>query len=91
MQVRGSLAISRDGVLADGIVTSSIEPERVLDGRANFQAFIPFREGAGEAFASVKGKWLCRWRSCQPTLGHRSARPAMNCAAGWPRRLHLVN
>jgi hypothetical protein len=50
------LTINRDGVLADGVVSSSIEPERVLDGGANFQAFIPFRAGAGEAFASVKGK-----------------------------------
>ena len=56
VQVKGSLTISRDGVLADGVVASSIEPERILDGGANFQAFIPFREGAGEAFASVKGK-----------------------------------
>jgi hypothetical protein len=56
VQVKGSLTINRDGVLADGVVASSIEPERVLDGGANFQAFIPFRAGAGEAFASVKGK-----------------------------------
>jgi hypothetical protein len=28
----------------------------VLNGGADFQAFIPFGEGAGEAFASVKGK-----------------------------------
>ena len=56
VQAKGSLTISRDGVLAEGAVASSIEPERVLDGGANFQAFIPFRAGAGEAFASVKGK-----------------------------------
>jgi hypothetical protein len=56
IQVKGSLTISREGVLADGVVASSIEPEYVLDGGANVRAFIPFREGAGEAFASVKGK-----------------------------------
>ena len=56
VQAKGSLTINRDGVLADGVVTSTIEPERILDGRANFQAFIPFRAGAGAAFASVKGK-----------------------------------
>ena len=56
VQVQGMLTISRDGILADGTVVSSIEPERVLDGGANFQAFIPFRMDAGEAFASVKGK-----------------------------------
>ena len=56
VQVKGSLTISRDGVLADGVVASSIEPERILDGGADFQAFIPFRKGAGEAFASVEGK-----------------------------------
>ena len=56
VQVKGSLTISREGVLADGVVASSIEPERILDGGADFQAFIPFRVGAGEAFASVKGK-----------------------------------
>jgi len=56
VQVQGMLTISRDGILADGAVVSSIEPERVLDGGANFQAFIPFRMDAGEAFASVKGK-----------------------------------
>ena len=37
-------------------MVSSIEPERVLDGGANFRAFIPFREQTGGAFASVKGK-----------------------------------
>ena len=56
VHVKGSLTISRDGVLADGVATSRIEPERVLDSGAHFQAFIPFREGAGEAFASIKGK-----------------------------------
>ena len=56
VQVKGSLTISRDGILADGAVASSIEPERVLDGGADFQAFIPFRAGAGEAFVSVEGK-----------------------------------
>ena len=55
VQAKGSLTISRDGVLADGVVASSIEPERILDGGAAFQAFIPF-DKAGEAFASVKGK-----------------------------------
>ena len=50
------MTISREGVLANGVVASSIEPERLLDGGANFQAFIPFRKGAGEAFASVEGK-----------------------------------
>ena len=56
VQAKGSLTISRDGVLANGILASSIEPERVLDGGADFQAFIPFRAGVGEAFASAKGK-----------------------------------
>jgi len=56
VQVKGTLTISRDGVLADGAVISSIEPARVFDGRVQFQAFIPFRAGAGEAFASAKGK-----------------------------------
>jgi len=56
VQVKGTLTISRDGVLADGAVVSSIEPEHVLDGGADFQAFIPFREEAGDAYASVKGK-----------------------------------
>ena len=56
VQVKGALTVSRDGVLADGAVVSSIEPEHVLDGGANFRAFIPFREEAGEAYASVKGK-----------------------------------
>ena len=56
IQVQGSLTISRDGVLADGALVSSIEPERVLDGGVDFQTFIPFRAAAGEAFASIKGK-----------------------------------
>jgi hypothetical protein len=55
VQVKGTLTISRDGVLADGVVISSVEPARVFDGRAQFQAFIPFREEAGEAFASLQG------------------------------------
>ena len=42
--------------LPTALVASSIEPERILDGGADFQAFIPFGKGAGEAFASVKGK-----------------------------------
>jgi hypothetical protein len=56
VQAKGSLTISREGVLANGILVSSIEPERVLNSGADFQAFIPFSEGAGGAFASVKGK-----------------------------------
>ena len=56
VQVKGTLTISRDGILADGAVVSSIEPEHVLDGGASVRAFIPFREKAGEAYASVKGK-----------------------------------
>ena len=56
VQVKGTLTISRDGILADGAVVSSIEPEHVLDGGASVRAFIPFREEAGEAYASVKGK-----------------------------------
>jgi hypothetical protein len=56
VQVRGTLTISRDGILAEGAVVSSIEPEHVLDGGASVRAFIPFREEAGEAYAHVKGK-----------------------------------
>lgn len=56
VQARGTLTIGRDGVLADGAVVSSIEPERVFAGGASFQVFIPFRAQAGEALASVKGR-----------------------------------
>jgi hypothetical protein len=56
VQVKGTLTISRDGIVADGAVVSSIEPEHVLDGGASVRAFIPFGEEAGEAYASVKGK-----------------------------------
>ena len=91
VQVKGSLTISRDGVLADGVVASSIEPERVLDGGADFQAFIPFREGAGEAFASVKGKVAVPVAKLSADAGAQIGRPAMSSAAGWPRRSRLVN
>lgn len=55
VQAKGALTLSRDGVLAEGVIASSVEPERVFSGGAAFQAFVPFRDGAGEAFASVKG------------------------------------
>jgi len=56
VQVKGTLTLSRDGILADGAVVSSIEPEHVLDGGASVRAFIPFRAEAGEAYVNVKGK-----------------------------------
>lgn len=56
IKVKGTLTLNRDGVLADGVAVSSIQPEVIYDSGARFQAFIPFREEAGEAFATLEGK-----------------------------------
>lgn len=54
LAVEGLLTLSAEGMLLDGIVRSSIEPDTVLDSSARLAAFIPFKKGAHNAFVETQ-------------------------------------
>jgi len=49
----GELTVSRDGVLVDGVLKSTIEPDKLFDGGARIKTFIPFSKVAGPAYAGI--------------------------------------
>jgi hypothetical protein len=53
VNVLGAVTLSRDGVLVDGVLSSTIEPDKVFDGGARVVAFVPFSKAAGGGYASV--------------------------------------
>jgi hypothetical protein len=55
LSVQGELTLSRDGVLAKGVAHSAIEPDRVFEGGARVEVFVPFTSVAGPGYASVDG------------------------------------
>jgi hypothetical protein len=55
IRLQGTVSLSRDGVLVDGMVSSAIEPETVFDGGAHIRAFVPFGEDAGPGYAMIDG------------------------------------
>jgi hypothetical protein len=54
LAVEGLLTLSAEGLLLDGVVRSSIEPDTVLDSSARLAAFIPFKDGAQDAFVETQ-------------------------------------
>jgi hypothetical protein len=54
LAVEGLLTLSADGLLLDGVVRSSIEPDKVLDSSAQLTAFIPFKGGVEDAFVETQ-------------------------------------
>jgi hypothetical protein len=54
LAVEGLLTLSAEGMLLDGVVRSSIEPDTVLDSSARLAAFIPFKDGAQDAFVETQ-------------------------------------
>jgi hypothetical protein len=55
LQLQGTVSLSRDGVLVDGVASSAIEPKTVFDAGAHIRAFVPFRADAGSGYALVEG------------------------------------
>jgi hypothetical protein len=49
----GELTVSRDGVSVDGVLKSTIEPDKLFDGGARIKMFIPFSKVAGPAYAGI--------------------------------------
>ncbi len=49
----GELTLRREGVLVNGVLKSSIEPDKVFDGSVEVVTFIPFSKAAGPGYASV--------------------------------------
>jgi len=49
----GELTVSRDGVSVDGVLKSTIEPDKLFDGGARIKTFIPFSKVAGPAYAGI--------------------------------------
>jgi hypothetical protein len=54
LTVEGVLTLSADGMLLDGVVRSSIEPDTVFDGSVHLTAFVPFRRGLADAFVEAR-------------------------------------
>jgi hypothetical protein len=54
LAVEGVLTLSAEGMLLDGVVRSSIAPDTVLDSSAQLTAFIPFKDGAQDAFVETQ-------------------------------------
>jgi hypothetical protein len=54
LAVEGVLTLSAKGMLLDGVVRSSIEPEKVFDGGVHLTAFVPFQRNLGNAFVEAK-------------------------------------
>ncbi len=53
VDVLGELTLTRNGALVDGVLKSSIQPDKVFDSRVEVKTFIPFDETAGPGYASV--------------------------------------
>lgn len=56
LAVQGLVTLSADGVLLDGVVRSSIEPDKLLDSSLQFTLFIPLRGNLLDAFVQARGQ-----------------------------------
>jgi hypothetical protein len=54
LAIQGLVTISAQGLKMDGVVSSSIEPETVLDSSARLTAFIPFKKSAPAAYVETE-------------------------------------
>jgi hypothetical protein len=53
LTVEGVLTLSAEGMLLDGVVRSSVEPDRLFDGSVHLTAFVPFRRDLADAFVEA--------------------------------------
>ncbi len=53
LALSGVLTLSADGMLLQGMVSSSVAPETVFDGSVEITAFIPFQDGLAAAFVET--------------------------------------
>lgn len=56
LDVQGTVTLSADGVLLDGVVRSSIEPDKLLDSSVQLTLFIPLRGDLLDAFVEARGE-----------------------------------
>lgn len=56
LALEGSLALTPEGLLATGVVSSSLAPERVLDSAVQAQIFVPFSAEYQTAFVELRSK-----------------------------------
>jgi hypothetical protein len=56
LAVEGVLTLSAEGMLLDGVVRSSIEPDKLFDGSVHLTAFVPFQRKLGDAFVEAKAE-----------------------------------
>jgi hypothetical protein len=54
LAVEGVLTLSAEGMLLDGVVRSSIEPDKLFDSSVHLTAFVPFQRRMGDAFVEAK-------------------------------------
>ena len=55
MAVNGSLRLSREGILLSGLTHSSIFPERLFNGEARLEAFLPLDGNLWDAYIAAGG------------------------------------
>lgn len=72
ISVQGVVTLSPKGALIEGVATSSVEPETAFDGAARVEAYVPFEDGAQEAYVQLDGETLV------PAAGVKA-----EIAAGW--------
>jgi hypothetical protein len=53
LNLQGKLTVGRDGVLVDGVLKSAVEPDKLFDGGARVEVFVPFSKVAGPSYAGV--------------------------------------
>lgn len=56
LAVEGHLTVTRDGLLLQGVVSSSIAPDVILDANARLDAFIPFSGELEDAYLLVQAQ-----------------------------------
>jgi hypothetical protein len=54
LAVEGVLTLSAQGMLLDGVVRSSIEPDKLLDASMHLTAFVPFQRDLAGAFVEAR-------------------------------------
>ncbi len=54
LAVEGGIVVNGEGLLATGVVRSSLAPERVLDSAVQAQVFVPFSVDYRDAYVELR-------------------------------------
>ncbi len=57
LAVEGGIVVNGEGLLATGVVRSSLAPERVLDSAVQAQVFVPFSVDYREAYVELRSRF----------------------------------